>query len=56
MNMLVWKKCGWAPYYYHAHILTDGIYTGIGRFCDTWEDVVEFAKEYNCTKIYQSRY
>lgn len=57
MSKAVWNRSGYAPYYYNVHILedTDGSgrfhYTGIGRFCYTWEEAVDFARYYGCIKI-----
>ena len=31
-------------------------YTGIGRFCDTWEEAVDFARYYGCIKIEKVNY
>ena len=46
-----WKRLAWAPYYYSVHIVTNGAYEGVGAFCDTWEDVLDFCKAQNVTEI-----
>lgn len=43
-KVAVWKRVDFAPYYYVVHLFVDGKYTGIGRFCDTWEEMIEFCK------------
>lgn len=57
MNKAIFKISDYAPYYYNVHILTDTEgtgrfhYTGIGRFCDTWEEAVQFARYYGCIEL-----
>lgn len=51
MNTAVYNITDFVPYYYNVHILTDGVYCGVGRFCDTWDEVVDFCKEYNVQNI-----
>lgn len=51
MKEAVFYKCSWAPYYLNVHILIDGVYAGIGRFCETAEELAEFCKYYEVEKI-----
>ena len=58
MSRAVWN---FSDHYFNVHILTkaeDGRfhYTGIGRFCDTWEEVVDFARYYGCIEIKKVNY
>jgi hypothetical protein len=50
-NKAIWYRCSFVPYYYNVHIITNGYYCGIGRFCDTWEELIAFCKAYNVTEI-----
>lgn len=51
MNKAVYSICSFSPYYYNVHIITDGYYCGIGRFCESWHEVVEFCNRYNVVEI-----
>ena len=46
-----WKRWTYAPHYYQVNIVTNGVYEGVGAFCDTYEDMVAFCKEHNATEI-----
>lgn len=52
-NKAVYHITSFAPHYYNVHILTNGYYCGIGRFCTTWDEVVAFCKYYNVKEIRQ---
>ena len=51
MNTAVYNITDFAPNYYNVHILTNGIYCGVGRFCETQEEMIRFCNEYNVTEI-----
>ena len=35
------------PYKYNIQIITTGYYTGNGRYCKTWDEVIETCKYWN---------
>ena len=51
MNTAVYNITNFFPYYYNVHILTNGIYCGVGRFCETAEEMIRFCNKYNVTEI-----
>lgn len=51
MNIAVYNITDFYPHYYNVHILTDGMYTGVGRFCNTWDEMISFCKEYRVQTI-----
>lgn len=51
MNIAKYYRCSWAPYYYNVHIFTNGYYAGVGRFCESLDELITFCKYYECEKI-----
>lgn len=51
MNKAIYNITDFAPHYYNVHILTDGVYCGIGRFCETEQEMIDFCKSYNVVEI-----
>jgi hypothetical protein len=48
--------CGTKPpvpecYHYNVYIVLDGWYCGIGRWCETWDEVVDYCKIYGVEEI-----
>lgn len=51
MKKAIFYRCSWAPYYYNVHILIDGIYCGVGRFCESKQELIDFCKYYEVETI-----
>lgn len=58
MNTAIIERCNIAPYpnsnvtyHYNVQIVTNGYYCGVGRFCETFEEVQRFCMEYNVKSI-----
>lgn len=51
MNKAIFNITDFAPHYYNVHILTDGAYTGVGRFCETEKEMINFCLGYHVTEI-----
>lgn len=51
MNKAIYTITDFAPHYYNVHIITDGHYAGIGRFCESYAEMIAFCKRYNVTEI-----
>lgn len=51
MNKAIYNITDFAPHYYNVHILTDGKYCGVGRFCANEQEMIDFCKSYNVTEI-----
>lgn len=56
MIKAVYKRVDFAPYYYNVHILVNGYYAGVGRFCDTLEEVKAFAEYHKAETIERVNY
>ena len=39
------------PHYYNVHILIDGVYAGIGRFCLDYQEMMDFCRYHGVEKI-----
>ena len=51
MNKAIYTITDFAPHYYNVHIITDGHYAGVGRFCETEQEMIDFCKSYNVAEI-----
>ena len=47
----VYNVTDFAPYYYNVHILVDGIYAGVGKFCENWRELQEFCNKHNVETV-----
>lgn len=51
MNKAIYNITDFEPHYYNVHIITDGYYCGIGRFCKTENEMIEFCRKYDVKEI-----
>lgn len=47
----VWSITDFAPHYYNVHILVNGIYAGVGRFCNDYNEMIDFCDYYKVSRI-----
>ena len=51
MKKAVYTITTFYPHYYNVHIIINGLYAGVGRFCETYEEMEAFCKHYGVEKI-----
>lgn len=47
MKKALYTITSFYPHYYNVHILINGNYAGVGRFCQTFDEMIAFCKYHN---------
>ena len=51
MITAVYNITDFEPHYYNVHILIDGEYAGIGRFCEDYDEMIAFCRYHHVESL-----